>query len=421
MMDSNNGLKKFFPHLCDEDSCTGCLSCYNVCRHDAISLRTDDEGFIHPMVQSDLCVGCKQCENACPIQRNLQKHPVANISYAAWTKDKSVLRNSSSGGIYSVIADYVLKNNGIVYGAAFDEKWNLRHIATTDEDSFSQTRGSKYVASSVGTTFREVKEHLSHGIMVLYSGTPCQIAGLKSYLEICKCNTDSLFTIDLVCHGVPSPIVFKANITFLENKFKSKIKAFSFREKKWSWLRFNQFASFENGAQYRGKWEEDCFYRGFLREYYLRPSCYQCLFATESRCGDFTLCDYWGYYKKKGETVNKDWGVSLVIPNSKKAKELWNIILPQAFAYQRDIHEAMNSNQAFHQCFKASPLREDFWKDFRNKGFEGVIDKYLFPDDISPQFKRIYRLGRNVNRMLEIMARPKRSMFNILRKLRHES
>ncbi len=395
MITSNAKLRINLPKLCDTESCTGCLACYNVCSHDAICLDVDEEGFTRPTINTDKCVGCKKCEKACPVLGDKHKHKIPDEAYAAWSVNKNIVCRSSSGGLYSVIADYVFRHNGVVFGAAFDKDWNLRHIATFGEKDFSRTRGSKYVASFIGTTYREVHTYLSQGKMVLFSGTPCQISGLKSFLSLVKCETEKLYTIDLVCHGVPSPVIFKAYLEYLSVQFKSPLKEYNYRDKRWSWKRYNSVASFKNHKKHYGKWEEDYFMRGFLREYFLRPSCHQCAFATEQRCGDFTLCDYWGYRRNAGEKDNKDRGISLVLPNTQKAKELFSHIKDNLVYYQRVPSEAMKGNPAFHRCFPASNIREDFWRDFREKGFEGVIDKYLYPEEIQAQFKRVYKYGRN--------------------------
>lgn len=416
---SNQKLNFSCPNLCNNQKCTGCLACYNVCRHDAIALKTNDEGFVYPEVQLDVCSGCKLCEKVCPIINKLFKNPVSNIAYAAWAKDKKILRNSSSGGIYSIISNYVFKNGGIVFGAAFDKDWNLQHIATSNETEFSKTRGSKYVQSYIGTTYRNVADLLSSGRMVLFSGTPCQISGLKSYLELTKCETKNLYTIDLVCHGVPSPMVFKSYLGYLDKKYQSSLIGFSCRDKQWSWHRFNFKATFKNGHKYYGKWEEDFFLRGFLREYFLRHSCHSCAFATEQRCGDFTLCDYWGYYRKQGEEDNKDWGVSLVIPNSVKAKKLYSCIIPNIVSYEREILEAMKCNQAFHSCFAASPIRDDFWKDFKENGFEKISTKYLYPEEIKPQFQKVYKYGRNGKKFVEALSRMETKMRRVLSRIKN--
>lgn len=394
MIISSHKLRIYSPKLCNKELCTGCLSCYNICESGAIQYVYDDEGFVYPEILVDKCIGCGRCGRVCPILTSSHKNVIADMAYAAWSNDNSIVGGSSSGGCFSIIARNVLNKGGVVFGVFFDDDWDCYHSHCTSVEELPKLRGSKYVQSFVGRTFQEVKDYLAIGKIVLYSGTPCQISGLKSYLSQKKCNVSNLITIDLVCHGVPSPIVFKSYLKYLEDTYQSKLKAFSFRDKKWSWLRYNCVATFSNGKKYFGKWEQDPYMRGFLREYYLRSSCHCCRFATKERCGDITLCDYWGYNKKSGEIDNKDRGVSLILLNTSKGKSFFGEIRSSIICYERDVQESMKSNRAFYDCFPVSPLRDQFWKDFRKKGFGGVISKYLYPEEISPKFDIIYRYGR---------------------------
>ena len=382
--------------LCSIDKCTGCLACYNACNKDAIQLRFDEEGFIRPVIKSNLCVECGACVKACPVITPVEpenKEPIK--AYAAWSRDKRIVRRSSSGGFFSTIAKRVYSNGGVVYGAAFDEEFKLQHIRTTTENELFRLIGSKYLQSYIGDSYKHVKQDLKNGLQVLFVGTPCQISGLNSFLGN-KIDKSQLITIDLVCHGVPTPTMFKEYKEYLEKRYDSKLEYYSFRDKKWSWLHYNTHAVFTNKKEYFGKWEEDIFMRGFLREYFLRPSCHTCSYSNLKRQGDFTIADYWGYFYKKGEKKNRDKGINVVFVNTKKASSFLHNIEKDLNIFYRPLAEAVRGNEALESPFPANKKRTEFWNDYRSKGYNDIVDKYFYPEPISRETKMLYLLGPRI-------------------------
>ena len=397
--------------ICPKEICTGCLACFNTCSHTAIELHKDDEGFIYPEINVDVCVDCGLCKSVCPIidgTQNIMHKPIA--TYAAWNKDKKVVRNSSSGGLFTTIAEWVLSQDGVVYGAAFDENMQVEHIRIEKRTDLVKLRGSKYVQSYIGDNYKFAKKDLKQGKWVLFSGTPCQIAGLKKLINEMDC--ERLLTIDIVCHGVPSPIMFEEYKKSLERKYQSKMVYYSFRDKQWSWNHFNTKALFENKKEYLGTWEEDIFMRGFLREYFLRPACHTCNFAKIDRCGDFTLADFWGYRGKSGEKIDDDRGVSMVLVNTQKASTILRSVHARLQMYPRCLEDAVSGNQALRGAFKKSPYREEFWQDYREHGYDALVEKYCYPEKISRALKRLYRYGRFIDSIYKFLQKWKQKMFN---------
>lgn len=394
--------------LCDAKDCTGCMACGNACRFGAITFSPDNEGFLHPKIDPERCTGCKMCVRACPI---LTPCPPAGTQeekrvFAAWAKDENIRDESSSGGVFSVLAKDVIAAGGVVFGAAFDERFSVRHVMAEDEDGLKNLRGSKYVQSDIGKTFSLAENFLKARRRVFFTGTPCQIAGLRMYL---RKDYENLLTADIVCHGVPSPMVFESYKIWLESRLGSPLGDYKFRDKRWSWKYFNTKASPVKGRKFQhesppfragkngelfGTWQTDPWMRGFLREYFLREGCHSCRFANTNRPGDITLADYWGYRSKKGKFKDDDKGISMVMLNNSKGRNAFARIKPNLVFTETPTEEAVRGNPALSRCVPPSPLRADFWADFRAGGVAGTLEKYMFPE-ITPRHLRVlYRFGR---------------------------
>ena len=314
--------------------CCGCASCVQVCPKKCISFKEDKQGFRYPFVNNSLCIDCGRCEKVCPIYKDhLVKTPI--VVYAAKNKNEVIRRASSSGGIFSILAEQVITDGGVVFGAKFDENWEVVHDYTETIDGLAAFRGSKYLQSRIEDNYKKVKVFLQNGRKVLFSGTPCQIAGLKSFLQK---DYDNLVCVDFVCHGVPSPKVWRKYIfeiakknernllsRFFFSNCRSLVKGINFRDKSSGWKKFSLTFSFSETS---GKIEknsliksvvfsQDAFMKAFLKNIILRPSCYGCRFREGKSESDITLGDFWGIDKLKPE-FDDDLGVSLVMINSSK-------------------------------------------------------------------------------------------------------
>ncbi|WP_343338826.1 hypothetical protein TPELB_10230 [Terrisporobacter petrolearius] len=354
-----------------KEMCCGCYGCINICPKQCISMEIDNEGFWYPDVDKSKCIGCNLCVNACPIINTPQNNVTKISAYACKNKDENIRINSSSGGVFTLLCEDVINNDGVVFGAAFDENFNVKHDYSTTLDGCDKFRGSKYVQSKINDTYRKVKEYLDKGKLVLFSGTPCQIAGLDAFL---KNKYENLYLIDIACHGVPSPLVFKKYIKKIEHLNGSKIEAINFRDKSTGWNRYSFKIEFENSCLTENGYD-NIYMKGFLKDVYLRPSCYSCLFKKPITSADLTLADYWGVKNKHAE-FDDDRGVSLVLVNSKKGKFMLDAISNRMDVLETDLEFAINYNPCIVSPVKYNPNRKRFFGEFNKSDIEGIIVKY---------------------------------------------
>lgn len=365
----------------------------NACAHHAIVLKNDEEGFERPVINEELCVDCALCSKVCPINNPPLLNEAQEV-FSGWSSCEFVRLNSSSGGAFTEIARPILANGGVVFGCALNEKLQAEHtyVETLEELEYKLC-GSKYVQSHIGKSYEQAKAFLKQGKQVLFSGTPCQIAGLRNYL---RHDYDNLLTIDIICHGVPSPMIFERYKEFVQQHENMKLTKVSFRCKKSSWIFFNmtlQGHVEKSGAlkTYVGRYYEDPYLRGFLRDYYLRPSCYQCRFTSTHRSGDFTIADWWGYNKVNSQDKNfRKKGVSLILANTLKAVEL--IPKLDMNLRSRTIEEAKMTNVSLSRPFAMTDVRTTFWEDYRKLSFEEQVNKYMQPEQISWDINLMQRL-----------------------------
>lgn len=383
--------------ICDKNLCTGCMACVNICSHNALSMESDIEGFLYPQVDQTKCVDCGLCVKTCPINIAPSTNSPIDV-YSGWIKDVSLRMASSSGGAFTTLAMPVLNDGGVVFGVALDDNLKAYHTYVESVLDLSRLRGSKYVQSYIGDSYKDAKKFLQAGRKVLFSGTPCQIAGLKKYL---RKEYDNLFTIDLICHGVPSPKIFEDWKSYMKKRFALKdITSIDFRGKKSSWIFFHMtidgHVEKDEAFHYEGKYYDDPYIRGFLRDYFLRPSCHQCHFTKIERCSDFTIADWWGYQSEKGETRDfEKKGVSLMLCNTEKAVSFYNEKCSGYFvARKRTLEEACRTNASLQHPFPPSPLRDQFWDDYSKLPFNMMVEKYMYKERL-PLSRRIFALSSN--------------------------
>lgn len=294
-----------------KSDCCGCGGCSQVCPKQCIEMKADNEGFLYPSVDKNACVSCGLCERTCPIlssKRNESKKDIRQDAHVAYHLDEAIRLKSSSGGVFTALAEDVIQHGGIVFGAAFDQEFLVHHICVEDLNGLEKLRGSKYLQSRTEDTFREAKAALNQGRQVLYSGTGCQIAGLKAYL---KQSYPNLLTVDILCHGVPSPLLWKRYLLELEHTHGAKAQQINFRNKNLGWKRFSLSLLFSNNQVYMHTLKEDPYMQMFLKNICLRPSCYDCKFKTIHSQADITLGDCWGIEKYMPE-IDDDKGISVI-------------------------------------------------------------------------------------------------------------
>ena len=298
------------PLLADRTHCTGCSACAAACPKDAIALVRDREGFAFPQVDLEKCVRCGICTRTCPMLQEREPRPLP-AAFAAWNREADIRRDSSSGGAFSALADYVLEGGGVVFGAALDGKQHLRHTACFRKEDLWRLRGAKYVQSDLEGVFREVRKCLETR-QVLFSGTPCQVDGLYRYLGR---RPENLTTCDLVCHGVPSPGVWEDMARYIEKKRGRELQTVRFRNKVEGWKNSHFTAVYDDGTVDTHPLYETEYGRAFGRALFLRPCCHRCPYACMNRPGDFTLGDLWGLRPDELPEQQR-LGVSLLLVNT---------------------------------------------------------------------------------------------------------
>jgi coenzyme F420-reducing hydrogenase beta subunit len=346
-------------------------------------MESDSEGFWYPKVNVESCLECGLCEKVCPI---IYKNKVINTpkAYACYNKNEKIRMESSSGGLFTLFAEQVIDNDGVVFGARFDDKFNVIHDFVETKEELSEFRGSKYVQSKIGETYKKVKEYLSQGRQVLFSGTPCQIGGLKSYLMQ---DYDNLLCIDIICHGVPSLKVWQKYISYQKNYFSSHIHRIAFRCKDQGWKRFSLSILFKNNKEYKKTLDKDLYMKAFLKDICLRPSCYECQFKTLHRQSDITLADFWGIENVFPDMYD-DKGTSLIFINSIKGYNMLKKINENILYKEVNINDAIVYNTAAIKSANYNKKRENFFKELDTQPFNKLIRKYCSDS----QFVKIKRV-----------------------------
>lgn len=394
------------PNLANPEICTGCMACMNACSKDAITFRQDDEGFLQPIVEESKCVECHNCERSCPeVQQQYHQNESEADVYAGWNnKDRRI---SSSGGAFSSIARYVLSKGGVVMGATLDDSLECKHIWVDSVEDLSKLRGSKYIQSAVGMTFRTVKQYLLAGRYVLFAGTPCQVSGLYSYL---RKDYPKLITMDLICHGVPSNSLFKAYIEKLKNRLgfaeNEKVANYEFRCRD-GWGESPSISTaMSNCNKLYGI--NALYMSAFDKASIFRKSCYQCHYAKTFRVGDFSIGDFWGL-GHQGIPFKHDMtkGVSLLIVNTEKGREIMRDLDDENFYEKRTMNEASARN---HNLTKTSLLPND-----RDEVIRAFIDPNLCLDEIEKKYKI---MDKSMKRKLSDLS-SQLGIYDFLKKLHH--
>lgn len=347
--------------IADKSSCCGCTACYSVCPAKCIQMKRDEEGFEYPVVSNSDCINCHRCENVCPIMNSILPNNNPQV-YAAINASDEIRMQSSSGGIFPLLAQEIINNGGVVFGVAFDEQFNVKHIEVGKLENINKLQGSKYVQSDLGNTYAKVRAYLENGRLVYFSGTPCQVEGLKHTLGK---EYDNLYTQDIICMGVPSPglwDVYRENV--------GEIHRFSFRDKSNGWENYSVRKNEEIIPR-----NENAYIKAYNSRLNIRPSCYACHFKCKNRNSDITLGDFWGIDSVLPEMNDKK-GTSLVILNTSKGHELFESISPKLKSSEVDFDSAIMKNPMMLASVSKPDGRDSFFQDANMMTFDKLIKKH---------------------------------------------
>ena len=346
--------------------CCGCGACAQRCPHNAIELIQDNEGFLYPQIDESICIDCGLCERVCPIiNQELPSEPIK--TFAAKNNDENIRQQSSSGGIFTLLATKVINNGGVVFGAIFNAKWEVEHDYTDTIEGLAKFRGSKYVQSKIGNNYILAEEYLKDGKQVLFSGTPCQIAGLKRFL---RKEYDNLICVDIICHGVPSPFIWQK---YLEQYNPADLSSISFRDKTNSWKRYEVVIRQEKKTIIREDIGKNIYMKLFLSDLCLRPSCSNCNSKSGKSKSDITIADFWGIQHLHPD-FDDDKGCNLVLINSEKGLNLFNKL--ECDKIETDFNTAIKYNPSYFKSVAEPKYRKYFFDYFDKYGFE-VYQKIL--------------------------------------------
>lgn len=365
--------------------CSGCRACEQACPLNCIEVKPDKEGFLYPKANIQKCIDCGLCEKICPVfNKSDFHHPIR--AYGCINRNDSIRKNSSSGGIFYLLGEYVISQNGVVFGAKFDDKFGVVHDFAETFEKLREFQGSKYLQSDIQDTYKKAKNFLEQNRLVLFTGTPCEIAGLKAYL---KKDYENLICQDIICHGSPSPKVWQKYVEFRGRTANSKVASASLRNKKYGWKTYSVYFKFENSGEYIADLRQDLYLRCFSSNLILRPSCYSCSFKGSERYADITLADFWGVENLYPNLFDGN-GTSLVIVNSVKGENILNAIKDKIVLEQVDFEKSISFNSSYSKSVSKPDNRDVFMKEIFAESFDKVAKKYC-KVSILTKIKRIIK------------------------------
>lgn len=379
--------------------CTGCSSCVNVCPQKCIHMVCDCDGFLYPQVDETNCIACSLCEKVCPVLSPLERSVKQPYACAVYSKDDAVRRESSSGGVFSEVAKIVLANGGAVFGAAYNAHFQVIHICVESEKDLAKLRGAKYAQSDLLDSFSDAKYRLDKGQQVLFSGTPCQIAGLKSFL---RKDYNNLFLVDFVCHGIPSPVAWRNYVQYRANQDNQGRKpvAVNLRSKEtgWSRYRYSNLFEYDTGLHYMESNGNSLYMKLFVEDYINRASCASCQFKGYARCSDLTIGDFWGVWDIVPE-MDDDRGTSVVLVQSDKGKNLLDLASSRLVMKTIALEQASAQNPSMVKSAPGSIHRSEALQLTRAGNFDHC--KKLFA---SPKNRLGWRILRKLKKLMHRIA-----------------
>lgn len=367
------------------DACTGCSACYNICPRQAITMRTDMEGFHYPTIDTEKCTSCNLCISICPELNHQKEHAGQTLrkAFYGWHQSDEVRMTSSSGGIFSAVAESTLEKKGVVFGAIYDKKLKSVYHSSTDRTDLKALKKSKYVQSFIGQTYNEVKANLRNDRPVLFVGTPCQVSGLKSFLQK---DVPHLLTCDFICHGVPPIKLLNDHLSIIERKMGSIVENIDFRPKTLGWSIYQLKLLFRNGKTYERLGSKDAYFRAFFQNLSLRKSCYQCTYSNRQHPADLTIADFWGY-KQFNPEINNEMGLSLVIANTAKGADVVenskaSVCFPIEWKHASYVYQVRTQKKYNRK------LRDSFFNCYSEKGWKKCASSYNLNHTLLDRIKK---------------------------------
>lgn len=369
-------------NITDKHNCCGCSACVQACPKHCISFEEDNEGFRYPTVDTNDCINCRLCEKVCPVINQSEEEKPQKI-LAAKNINENIRLQSSSGGIFTLLAEKIIAEGGVVFGVRFDENWEAVHDYTDTIEGISAFRGSKYMQSRIGNSFIDARKFLNTGRKVLFTGTPCQIAALKLFL---RKDYENLLTVDVACHGVPSPGVWRNYLASVSCIDKHRILSINFRNKSNGWKNYSLRINDYEHREFEESFRTNIYFMGFLKDIYLRPSCHTCPAKSGKSHSDITIADYWGiakFYPK----FDDDKGIGLVLINTNKGREILQHL--NIDYLETTFEQAIYGNPALIRSVKEPKQRAEFWQLYSEKGINAIMP---ICNKIKPSLTgRIYR------------------------------
>lgn len=359
--------------LISKHDCCSCTACASICPKGCIAMTADSEGFYYPEINENLCINCGLCEKVCPLLHKPAQHTILNV-YGAKNCDDGIRYTSSSGGMFTLFAEQVLNSGGVVFGAAFDGSLQVCHTGISTIQELEKLRGSKYVQSKMTGIFKKVRTLLNNGKKVLFSGTPCQIAGLKGFLMK---DYEKLLTVDVVCHGVPSAKVYNKHLTEIASDTGESITKVNFRDKANGWKQ-GETLFFTKTHRIGAPKRQETYMRLFLNNVSIRPSCGDCAFNNKRSLADVTIADYWGIDKQFPE-FDDDKGVTLVMINTEKGQQLFDTVKDKTTYIATDFEKGAEYNLAVSKSLGLHPKRQYFFDNLEKKTLKELEAEILPP------------------------------------------
>ena len=379
--------------LTEKDNCCGCTACANVCPKHCISMREDDEGFLYPIVNTDLCIKCNKCVNVCPYKQEKLFNENIDAAYIIRAKNTEYLKNGTSGGFVGPLIEYILKNDGVSCAAIMDKDMNVHHSFISDINEWKQiydkVQGSKYVQSELGDCFEKIKKFLLQEKQVLFIGTPCQVNGLRNYLN--GVNLENLLLVDIICHGVPSKLLWNSYKDYQEKQYKATIIDSKFRKKTYGYNGSTMSLVFNDGKQYDGFLRTDIMLKAYYGNLGTRYSCFNCPAKGDRRSSDFTIFDSWHANELVPKSINDNRGYTNVLFRSAKAHTYWESMKDKYLYYEIEPSIAIQMDGVMYSRNTIPHLnREKLYTMLRERDLKDVM-KSLMPVTINDKVRVVIK------------------------------